>query len=82
MITPDIVREFMTKDAADITIHPEAVVLVCPQTQLDDLSGIQIQAEQVRVFVRRKFSKQPDGKSVRQHDMFDCWIRRESLQEF
>jgi hypothetical protein len=75
MVTPDVVREFMTKDTANVTIDPEAVVSVRPQTQLDGLSGIHIQAKQVRVFVWCKLSEEPNGELVRQHNMFYCWIR-------
>jgi hypothetical protein len=81
MFTPDIVRELMAEHTTDITVRPEAVVLVRSQTQFDGLSGVYIETKQFRVLVRCELGEEPDRELMDQHDMVYCRIRREPTQE-
>ena len=81
MIAPDVVRELVAEHHADVAVRAEARVVIRAQAQLDRLPRVLVQAEQLRVLVRRELGEHPDGELVLAHDVADGGIVRELREE-
>jgi len=66
----------MAEDSSDLIIGAESVVSIRSQAQLNGLSSIFIQTEELWMFVGCKLRQQADGKFVLLHNTFDRWIFR------
>ena len=74
-------RELMTKNSPDLLIRPEPIVPICPDSQLDRLACIDIQAEELWMLVRRELSEDTNRKPMLLHDVPNRRIVREFGEE-
>lgn len=59
----------MTQNASDFCIRPETIICICAKSELDGLTSINVEAEEMGLLVRGKFRQCPDGELVLPHHM-------------
>ena len=79
VISPYVVCKFMTKNAANICVQPEAIISVGAKPEQDDFSGILVEAEQVRVLMWCELCQRPNHEFVLLHNMLDRRIFGEAV---
>jgi len=81
MIPPHIMRQLMTQHPPHFLVRSEPIIRVRPQPQLDRLSRVHVQSEQLGVLVRCELSQETDGETVLVHDVCDGWVVGEFLKK-
>ena len=81
MIPMYIMRQLMAQHPANIRVQPEPIVPICPYPQLDLLAPVHIQAEEIRVLVRRELGEQANSEAMPLHDVPDGGVVGEALEE-
>jgi len=81
MITPHIMRQLMTQHLPHLLVRSKPIIRVRPQPQLDRLSRVHVQSEQLGVLVRCELGQETDGEMVLVHDVCDGWVVGEFLKK-
>ena len=81
VVAPDVVCELVAEHTAHVGVQPEAVVAVRAEAELDRLACVHVQAEEVRLLVRRELGEEAVGESVLSHDVPDGGVGREPREE-
>jgi len=79
MVSVDIMCQFMTQYTPYLSVCPEPVISVGTKTKFYLLSSIDIEAEEIGVFVRCKFSQDTNREFVLLHNVRYGWVIRKTL---
>ena len=79
-----IMRQLMAQHPSNIRIQPQPIVPIRTYPQLDLLAPVHVQAEEIRVLVRRELGEHPYGELVLAHYVADggvvCEFREEAAR--